>query len=273
MEETPQRKWNVVQDPPKAQEQQIIDNLRTQLADKLRPTDDNAMIARFCRARTYNFDQTKLMLENFLKWRDDIKADMIQMTPELDKFFKYQTVMLLPSVDKFGRSILFCQPRNHNPNVRDMDISNNAFYYVINLAISRLPEGLENYVTITDLAGYGLRNNDWGLMKAQANDLSSYYPERLGVSFIINAPWFVPGVWKVLSRWLDERTRRKNYFLGKDFKATLLEVIDENSLPEILGGKLKLPPQELDMWANIKAESPIVERDLEKELEKAQHVD
>jgi len=233
-------------------------------------TDDDAMLARFGRARSYDFDQTKAMLDTFLKWRAEKKVHEIQLTPDLEKFLKYQTVVILPKTDKFGRSIMFLQPRYHNPNVRDWDISMNAFYWAISNSINRMKPPLENYVAITDLNGYGLRNNDWSLMKTQSDDLQNYYPERLGVSFIINSPWYISSVWKVVSRWLDEKTRRKMHFLGKDFKETLLEVIDEDSLPEALGGKLHLNTPELNMWGVQSTEDSQVvsEKDVEKEIEK-----
>jgi len=146
-----------------------------------------------------------------------------------------------------------------------------AFYWAINVAISKLTPPLENYVTITDLDGYGLRNNDWSLMKVQSDEIQNNYPERLGVSYIINAPWYIASVWKIISRWLDDKTRRKINFLGKDFKSTLVELIDEESLPVQIGGKYPLPPPELDMWdtkANNNNSESDKDKDIEKELEK-----
>ena len=63
------------------------------------------------------------------------------------------------------------------------------------------------------------------------------YPERLGVMCIINAPWYFTAVWKIVSYWLDDRTKSKIRILGSDYMSTLLELIDEDQLPPQYGGK------------------------------------
>jgi len=67
------------------------------------------------------------------------------------------------------------------------------------------------------------------------------------------------------------KQEEKSIFLGKDFKSTLVELIDEESLPVQIGGKYPLPPPELDMWdakANNNNSESDKDKDIEKELEK-----
>lgn len=63
------------------------------------------------------------------------------------------------------------------------------------------------------------------------------YPETMGKFFIINAPWTFSAVWAVIKPWLDEVTVAKIDILSGNYKDSLLKQIDEENLPEILGGK------------------------------------
>lgn len=57
--------------------------------------------------------------------------------------------------------------------------------------------------------------------------------------FIINAPMLFSGVWAIVKPWLDDKTKAKIKILGSGYKKALLEYIDEENLPEFLGGKSK----------------------------------
>lgn len=57
--------------------------------------------------------------------------------------------------------------------------------------------------------------------------------------FIVNAPFLFTGVWAVVKGFLDERTRNKIQIKGGKFQKEMLELVDENNLPDFLGGKCK----------------------------------
>lgn len=57
--------------------------------------------------------------------------------------------------------------------------------------------------------------------------------------FIINAPMLFSGVWAVIKPWLDEKTRNKIVIIGSGFKEKLNEFIDDDKLPDFLGGNCK----------------------------------
>ena len=63
------------------------------------------------------------------------------------------------------------------------------------------------------------------------------WASRLGQLLIINAPASFTMIWSVAKRWLDQRTVDKVDILGTDYLPRVLELIDEENLPTILGGK------------------------------------
>ena len=55
--------------------------------------------------------------------------------------------------------------------------------------------------------------------------------------FIINAPMLFNTVWKVMKGFFDENTQKKIQILGSNYRNKLLEKIDDDKLPDFLGGK------------------------------------
>jgi len=63
------------------------------------------------------------------------------------------------------------------------------------------------------------------------------YPETLGLTVVLNAPWVFHSVlWKIIKPWLDPVVAAKVQVYGSDFKEQLLKDIDADSLPEEYGG-------------------------------------
>ena len=56
--------------------------------------------------------------------------------------------------------------------------------------------------------------------------------------FIVNSPWIFKQVWNFVSPMMDERTRNKTKILeAKEFIPAITEVVDLESILELLGGK------------------------------------
>jgi hypothetical protein len=59
----------------------------------------------------------------------------------------------------------------------------------------------------------------------------------MGQLMIVNAPSSFTWVWSITKRWLAKETVDKVDILGSDYHKVLLELVDEESLPSLLGGK------------------------------------
>ena len=66
-------------------------------------------------------------------------------------------------------------------------------------------------------------------------DLSRSF--RMGHLAIINAPYSFAAIWSAVRPWLAKETADKVHILSSDYKSALLELVDEENLPESLGGK------------------------------------
>ena len=65
------------------------------------------------------------------------------------------------------------------------------------------------------------------------------YPEIMGKMFICNAPMLFTGIYSLAKGWVDEKTRKKITLCGSNYYKKLLEYVDEDQIPEFLGGKNK----------------------------------
>jgi len=98
-------------------------------------------------------------------------------------------------------------------------------------------------VVVMDLEGLSYAPDSQGIsifrscMKIDQN----FYPERLGVCFIINAPWLFTGVWAMVRHFLDPKTQRKFRIIGTSYQDELKKVIDADNILECYGGNLKAP--------------------------------
>lgn len=63
------------------------------------------------------------------------------------------------------------------------------FVYCMENAILNLPPHQEQVVWLIDFQGFNLSNISFKLARETVHVLQEYYPERLGLSLIYNAPW------------------------------------------------------------------------------------
>jgi len=83
--------------------------------------------------------------------------------------------------------------------------------------------------------------NCYSLIKFGTYIGSDYYPESMGLFFVVNAPMIFPFFWSIVKGWLDEKTRNRIKVLGANYKEELLEMIAPDQLPKFLGGDCECP--------------------------------
>ena len=102
-----------------------------------------------------------------------------------------------------------------------------------------LKKPIEQSLTILDLENIGISNlvgKTKAFMQIATNIGQDYYPEMLGTMMLLNTSFFFNAVWAIIKVFIDEKTRKKINFLGYKYQAKLLEYVDAENLPSILGG-------------------------------------
>ena len=100
-----------------------------------------------------------------------------------------------------------------------------------------LGRNIDQFVNVVDLQGLTMAHRSClKYMRTIAALDASVYPESLGKTYIINAPWIFPALWKLIRGSLDPVTADKIVVLGHDYKDVLRERFDPADLPAEYGG-------------------------------------
>ena len=214
-------------------------------------------LLRFLKARQWEIPKATKFFRANIEWRLSEKTDSL-----LD--FKFQELsQVMPyyphcyhKSDKYGRPVYIEQHGQLNCSKilkvtserRLLDYHTftwERFHKQLMPACSALAgKKILATTVILDLEGVGLTSFDSttrSLLKHLSHVDQHYYPESLGVMFIINTPFIFKTIWAFISPMLEERTRKKIHVLGSDYKAQLLHMIPAENLPRCYGGTSELP--------------------------------
>ncbi|KAI4352215.1 hypothetical protein L6164_006488 [Bauhinia variegata] len=203
---------------------------------------DDAMIRRFLRACNLDVEKASAKFLKYLKWRRSFVPNGSISESEIANELAQQK-LFMQGFNKKGQPISVSFGAKHFQNKNDPDEFKRLMVYSYDKLCARTPPGQEKFVLISDLKGWKYANSDLRGHISSLTILQDYYPGRLGKCYVVNAPYLFMTVWKSISPFLDEKTKKKIIFVdNKKLKSTLLEKIDESQLPEIYGGQLPLVP-------------------------------
>eukprot|EP01090_Pellita_catalonica_P007441 TRINITY_DN18026_c0_g1_i1.p1 TRINITY_DN18026_c0_g1~~TRINITY_DN18026_c0_g1_i1.p1 ORF type:complete len:279 (-),score=58.09 TRINITY_DN18026_c0_g1_i1:666-1478(-) len=197
---------------------------------------------RYLRAREWDLEQSKEMLENTLKWRREfkplsIRAEDIQSESEPGKMY------FSNSFDKKGRPILYMKPGKDNSSAGTPEgrlLKLKYLVYCLECCIAAMDEdnGIEKMCLVVDYKGTGIAQSSVSNIQVSLdclNTLQDHYPERLGVACFINNPWVFSAFWKCLTPFIAKVTIDKVKFYGSGM-GQLLDHIDADTLEKDYGG-------------------------------------
>ncbi|XP_042027756.1 phosphatidylinositol transfer protein 3-like [Salvia splendens] len=201
---------------------------------------DDLMIRRFLRARDLDVDKASAMFLKYLKWRREAIPNGFISPSEISNDLA-QNKLFMQGYDRAGRPIVVIFPARHKPASTTVEEFKRFNIYGLEKICARMPSGHEKFTSIADVQGWGYVNSDIRGYLAALSILQDCYPE--GKLLIINAPYIFVAVWKMVYPFIDKNTKKKIVFAEDNkLRATLLEDIDDNQLPECVGGPLKLVP-------------------------------
>ena len=215
---------------------------------------DDLFYLRFLRARKFDLVKTMEMFKKFLKWRIDMKVDELLTSYELENLFEIKKVYPhgYHRTDKIGRPVYI-----ERYNLTDVKAlfkitteDKMVKYYIKQYerqikfifpacsAVVKKP--VEQSCTILDADGIGITSIFGpikGFIKLASDIGQDYYPEMLGKMTIVNTGFFFRAVWTMVKGFIDPKTQAKIGLFGSNFKNELLQLVDEDKLPEFFHGK------------------------------------
>ncbi|KAJ4914600.1 Sec14p-like phosphatidylinositol transfer family protein [Raphanus sativus] len=203
---------------------------------------DDLMMRRFLRARDMDIEKASTLFLKYLAWKKSFLPKGCIPESEIGNELSHKKVCM-QGHDKMGRPIVVSFGNRHNPSKGNPDEFKRFVVYTLEKICARMPKGVEKFISIGDLQGWGYSNCDIRGYLAALSTLQDCYPERLGKLYIVHAPYIFMTAWKVVYPFIDTNTKKKIVFVeNKKLTETLLEDIDETQLPDIYGGKMPLTP-------------------------------
>ena len=92
---------------------------------------------------------------------------------------------------------------------------------------------------IRDLEGIGFEHigsQGQEILRTVIGLSSDNYPELLSICYVVNSPWIFNTIWWFIQGLLAPKTVAKISLSGGDFKVKLLENIDPENIPNLVGG-------------------------------------
>jgi len=214
---------------------------------------DDPYLLRFLRARKFDLSKTLEMWKNYIKWRKEKNVDQALSLdfPEINEAKKYYPHGFFRT-DKEGRPMYFerngllkidqfskvmTQERMEAFSIQKYE---RLIHVILPGCSNAKGRRIEQTCFIVDLKGFKssrMTSKMWDLVKLMSKIGTDYYPETLGVMIIVNAPVIFYGIWNVAKYLLDEETRDKIHILGSKYQKELLKYVNEEDLPDFLGGK------------------------------------
>jgi len=207
---------------------------------------EKAELIRFLRAREYDSDEAKEMMEKNLSWRKEINYDSASpywIDPSLMNGF------IGMSRTSNGEMLITANFDYWNGKIPQEKLMH-AFTYFMNLR-ARLQDPLElnrpDVIIMVDLGQYSISYFDRNRDKNFAVILQDHFPETLKKIYFLNAGKMYTMIWKFLCLWLDEKTANK-LTMVKDIRD--LEDLPVEDIPEYFGGG-KVVPENFKMQLKL----------------------
>mgnify|MGYP003386642783 CR=1 FL=1 len=200
---------------------------------------DDSTYLRYLRARSYDIEKSKNMLESTLKWRNEINIINMNEWKETLMLEHSTGKMYVRGYDNEGHVILYMKPKYENTHNHDGNIKN-LIYTLEKVSICmRKDKRQEKMVLIIDYDGFSLLNS--APMKTSMetlNILQNHYPERLYSAYMCRPPWIFNTFWNMIYPFVDPVTKQKIHFIKNscDIVSTLGEYMNPNQIECYLGG-------------------------------------
>ncbi|CAD7696725.1 unnamed protein product [Ostreobium quekettii] len=217
---------------------------------------DFALLLRFLRAREYDVDRATRMMMDMLQWRQENRVDHI-----LDEFHfaeREEFLSIFPQgyhkTDKQGHPVYVQHLGNINLT-RILEVTTEermlkyhiqeyerCLKYIFPVCSKVWGKQIDATFAIVDVKGVGFYHMTKEVRSVLARLTkvdSDNYPETLYHTCIINAPTTFRAIWAIVKPMLNKRTQGKIEVCPRDFLPSLRKWINDEDIPEYLGGKSK----------------------------------
>lgn len=189
-----------------------MEELLTTLTPDARGRCDDAMAKRYLRATAENVAKAAQRIEDSVKWRIQVQPEsLVCRACARNPGTHYMNVI---GYCKLSRPVFYsCMKLSRS---KEVEAGKHHLINRFEQAIRMMPEGIEQWVWVSDFFGFSVGDMNPAMAKQFVNLSAVHYPERLGAYVVVDAPYIFEGLWKLVKPWLDPVTVQKIIFVPYD---------------------------------------------------------
>ena len=204
--------------------------------EKILKYTDPGHLMRLMIARNYEIENSFEMWKKWVNWRLEYKADEINETEIANELMSGKAFWHKQNLD--NNPCLVVKVRYHDPEQSSIESMVKFGIFLIEKGI-KLAEtaNSQKICVIWDREGFSRKNFDKRfieLSKKFTTMLQDNYAERLAVIYVIKPNWFFRMIYRVVSTFLNEKTKKKIKLIYETNQ--LLDYFEPNCLLKEHGG-------------------------------------
>eukprot|EP01117_Protostelium_nocturnum_P000108 TRINITY_DN10190_c0_g1_i1.p1 TRINITY_DN10190_c0_g1~~TRINITY_DN10190_c0_g1_i1.p1 ORF type:complete len:270 (-),score=94.18 TRINITY_DN10190_c0_g1_i1:26-835(-) len=178
---------------------------------------DDVLSLKFLRARHFDVDVSLKLFVDAVDWRKNFQGigaadiDKNSITKEINSGKAF-----LFGKDNESRPVLWVRTYLHKKRESDPQEMQRMSVWIIEQMAQKLAPPIESAAIVVDMHGLKMENVDLSFLKFLSDVVTCKYPESLGLCLLVDAPWLFNASWKVISPWLDAKTKEKIHFIKKE---------------------------------------------------------
>jgi hypothetical protein len=222
------------------------------------------MLLRFLYARKFNVDRALAIFKNYTSWYASIDSDALSIAT-VRRMMEKEIMMLPGGVDREGRALLIMQPGFYFPSSMPVPELIASVVYTLEVAIESHYTQVHGFTFVADLHNWGWSNFAVHYASSFFDTLQNRFPARCGCFVMLDAPYWFNMIWALIRPMMSAKFANRVHFVSKK---DLSKLIDEEQLPEFLGGKYSFSQKQF-IKDRFKAEGLTFTEEVdEKELDK-----
>jgi hypothetical protein len=215
------------------------------------------VLLQYLRARDFDIDRAHTLFSNTLRWRTQMRVCCVPQDAFQDPAATFPFVLVPGARNRWGHQLLLGKMVRFQKHF----VSREAFRKAVISFLERCcygewaatgdastsdsfpwPHSMERFTVIFDLSdGFDVFHNaDLACYSDMITLVQSHYPERLGKVYIIHYSRYIHVFYRLLSHFIEEKTRAKIYWIPTtDIEQELRRDFPTERLPKFLGGELE----------------------------------